>query len=142
MSLNSHLTHQKINTPKVAIVITMNSHEKLYKWKDLAWGDIRRDENKWNIQESKWFIKNKTVLQGNKMKNGYDIVDCLGSEKYLVKRQVKPKKYYITSFLIVYINQQYNMLSNNILFEDDWTNGYKRNVNNRLWRRLQKRNER
>lgn len=85
----------------------------------MDWGNIRRDENKWNIQESKWFIKNKTVLQGNKMKNGYDNVDCLGSEKYLVKRQVMPKKYYITSFLIVYINQQYNMLSNNILFEDD-----------------------
>lgn len=60
MSLNSHLTHQKINTPKVAIVITMNSHEKLYKWKDLAWGNIRRDENN-GTYWSKWFIK-KTRL--------------------------------------------------------------------------------
>lgn len=69
--------------------------EKQYKWKILAWSALRNSDNKkWTLQESKWFDKKQECINDfkEKMKNGYDVVDSWGSEEYLMKRRIMPRR--------------------------------------------------
>lgn len=74
----------------------METQGKRYKWKILAWSALRRNEKKWKLQESRWFDKKEDCIANfkEKMKNGYDISDSWGSEEYLLKPRVMPRKYF------------------------------------------------
>jgi hypothetical protein len=72
----------------------METQGKQYKWEILAWSAIRRDGKKWTLQESQWFNKKEDCITDFKQKMSYDIVDSWGSEEYLLKRRVMPKKYF------------------------------------------------
>lgn len=74
----------------------METHGKQYKWKIVVWSVKRRHEKKWTLQESKWFDRKEDCIANfkEKIKNGNDIADSCGSEEYLLKRRVTPKKYF------------------------------------------------
>ena len=73
---------------------TMSKHLTQYKWKVLAWYCIGKDKKKWAHLESQWFDKKEDCKTDfNKMTEGYDVADCWGSEDYLLKRRIVPKKY-------------------------------------------------
>lgn len=73
----------------------MGEHLTEYKWKVLAWDCIRKDKKKWTLLESQWFDKKEDCISDfkEKMTQGYDIVDCWGSQEYLLKRRIMSKKY-------------------------------------------------
>lgn len=77
----------------------METQVKQYKWKILAWSALRLNKKKWTLQESPWFDQKKDCIANfkEKMKNGYDIADSWGSEEYLLKRRVMPRKYFLQS---------------------------------------------
>lgn len=66
-----------------------------YKWKILAWNCIGRDQRKFTILEGEWFDKKEECVADFKetMRKGYDVADCWGSQGYLLKRRIMPKKY-------------------------------------------------
>jgi hypothetical protein len=74
----------------------METREKQYKWKILAWSAIRRDEKKWTSQESQWFDKKEDCIANfkEKMENRYDVADSWWSKEYILKRRVMPRKYF------------------------------------------------
>lgn len=75
----------------------METIGKQYKWKILAWNALRNsDSKKWTLQESQWFDKKEDCIIDFKEKTraGYDIADSWGSEEYLLKRRIMPKKYW------------------------------------------------
>lgn len=74
----------------------METQVSQYKWKVLAWNSLRRNEKKWTLQEGQWFDKKEDCIADfkDKMKKGYSIADCWGSEEYLLKRRVMPQKYF------------------------------------------------
>lgn len=71
----------------------METQEKQYKWKILAWNALRRNERKWTLLESQWFDKKEDCIADfkEKMKKGYSIADSWGSEEYILKRRIMPK---------------------------------------------------
>lgn len=75
----------------------METKRKQYKWKILAWNALRNsDSKKWTLQESQWFDKKEDCIIDFKEKTraDYDITDSWGSEEYLLKRRIMPKKYW------------------------------------------------
>lgn len=81
----------------ICVVIKMETKEKQYKWKIVAWSALKNSDNKtWTIQESQWFDKKQACINDFKenMKNGYDVADSWGSEEYLMKRCIMPRRYW------------------------------------------------
>lgn len=79
----------------IDLLLKMETKEKQYKWKIVAWNALKNsDKKKWTLQESQWFDKKQTCMNDfkEKMKNGYDVVDSWGSEEYLMKRRIMPRR--------------------------------------------------
>lgn len=77
----------------------MDSQRTQYKWKIVAWSALRlskeSDKKTWTLQESQWFDRKADCINDFQtvIKHGFDIADSWGSEEYLLKRRVIPKKY-------------------------------------------------
>jgi hypothetical protein len=73
----------------------MGEHITQYKWKILAWDGIRRDKKMWTLIESQWFDKKKDCITDfrAKMIEGYDVADRWGTQEFLLKRRIMPRKY-------------------------------------------------
>lgn len=77
----------------------MDSQRTQYKWEIIAWSAQRlqkeSEKKTWVLQESHWFDRKADCIKDfqTAIKHGYDIVDSWGSDEYLLKRRVMPKKY-------------------------------------------------